>query len=156
MVVPIERWSAVAKKAMYFALSMSPDVIGLHVDCEETEKLKAEWPKFVEGPAQELGLCAPRLAIVPSPYRFVTGPIVEFVLELQKKDPVRQIAVIIPEVVERHWFYYFLHNQRAAVLKTMLYVRGNQRIAVINVPWYLDGSVTAATPSVTKTAARAN
>jgi hypothetical protein len=37
VIVPLERWSAVSKKALAFALSMSPDVIGLHVDCEWTE-----------------------------------------------------------------------------------------------------------------------
>jgi hypothetical protein len=65
-------------------------------------------------------------------------PIVDYVLELHKKDPSRQIAVVIPELVERHWYYYFLHNQRAAALKALLYVKGNQQIAVVNVPWYLD------------------
>ena len=143
VVVPIERWTAVSKKALYFAISMSPDVIGVHVNCEETEALKADWAKYVDRPAAELGLPTPKLVILPSPYRFIIGPIVEYVLGLQKKDPTRQIAVLIPELVERHWYYYFLHNQRAAVLKTMLYVRGNQRIAVINVPWYLDTAAPA-------------
>jgi amino acid transporter len=138
VVVPIERWSAVAKKALTFALSISPDVIGLHVDCEWTEQLKKEWQEFVEKPVQEIGLSAPRLVVLQSPYRYVSSPIVDYVLELQKKDPERQLAVLIPELVERHWYYYFLHNQRAAVLKTLLYVRGSQRIAVINVPWYIE------------------
>ena len=31
-------------------------------------------------------------------------------------------------MVERHWYHYFLHNQRAEVLKTWLLLRGNQRI----------------------------
>ncbi len=138
VVVPLERWSAVAKKAIAFALSISPDVIGLHVNCEWTDQLKKEWQDFVEKPTQEVGLAAPRLVILENPYRYVSSPIVEYVLELQKKDPERQLAVIIPELVERHWYYYFLHNQRAAVLKTLLYVRGNQRIAVVNVPWYIE------------------
>ena len=59
-------------------------------------------------------------------------------LDLERKNPDRQIAVMIPELVERRWYYYFLHNQRAAVLKTLLYVRGSERIIVINVPWYFD------------------
>ena len=138
VVVPLERWSAVAKKAIGFALSISPDVIGLHVNCEWTDVLKKEWQEFVEKPTQEVGLAAPRLVILDNPYRYVSSPIVEYVLDLQKKDPDRQLAVIIPELVERHWYYYFLHNQRAAVLKTLLYVRGNQRISVVNVPWYID------------------
>jgi len=41
------------------------------------------------------------------------------------------------QLVERHWLHYFLHNQRGAVLKALLFVKGNQRISVINVPWYL-------------------
>ena len=41
-------------------------------------------------------------------------------------------------MVERHWFHYFLHNQRAAVLKGLLLLKGQQRINVINVPWYIN------------------
>jgi hypothetical protein len=86
----------------------------------------------------EVGLPTPKLVVINSPYRYVLMPIVDYVLELHKKDPTRQIAVVIPELVERHWYYYFLHNQRAAALKALLYVKGNQQIAVVNVPWYLD------------------
>ncbi len=138
VVLPLERWSAVAKKALTLGLSISPEVTGVHVECEWTEEIKKEWQEFVEKPVQEIGLAAPRLIILPSPYRYVSSPIVDYILDLQKKDPTRQLAVLIPEVVERHWYYYFLHNQRAAVLKTLLYVKGNQKIAVVNVPWYIE------------------
>jgi amino acid transporter len=138
VVVPVERWSAIAKKAITFALSISPDVIGLHVNCEWTEQLKKEWQDYVEKPVQELGLSAPRLVILENPYRYVSSPIVDYVLDLQKKDPERQLAVLIPELVERHWYYSFLHNQRGAVMKTLLYLKGSQRIAVVNVPWYIE------------------
>jgi amino acid transporter len=138
VIVPIESWSAVAKKALTFALSISPEVIGLHVDCEWTEQLKKEWQGYVEQPVQELGLAAPRLVILENPYRYVSSPIVDYVLDLQKKDPERQLAVLIPELVERHWYYSVLHNQRGAVLKTLLYLKGSQRIAVVNVPWYIE------------------
>ena len=46
--------------------------------------------------------------------------------------------MLIPELVERHWYHHILHNKRAAVLKGLLLVKGNQRIVVINVPWYLE------------------
>jgi hypothetical protein len=138
VIVPLERWSAVTKKALTFALSISTDVIGLHVDCEWTEGLKKQWDQFVERPIQELGMPAPRLVVVSNPYRYVSSPIVDYVLDLQKQDPGRQLAVIIPELVERHWYYYFLHNQRAAVLKALLYIRGSERVAVVNVPWYIE------------------
>jgi len=138
VVVPVERWSAIVKKAITFALSISPDVIGLHVNCEWTEQLKKEWQEYVEKPVQELGLPEPRLVIIDNPFRYVSSPIVDYVLDLQKKDPERQLAVLIPELVERHWYYAFLHNQRGAAMKTLLYLKGSQRIAVINVPWYIE------------------
>jgi amino acid transporter len=138
VVVPIERWSAIAKKAITFALSMSPEVIGLHVNCEWTEQLKKEWQDYVEKPVQELGLAAPRLVIIENPFRYVSSPIVDYVLDFQKKNPERELAVLIPEMVERHWYYALLHNQRGTVMKTLLYLKGDQRIAVVNVPWYIE------------------
>jgi amino acid transporter len=138
VVVPIEHWSRISKKALTFALTISPDVTGLHVACEGDENLCREWDEFVEKPAVALGLQAPKLELIPSPYRFIVNPILEYVLDLERKNPGRQVAVMIPELVERRWYYYFLHNQRAAVLKTLLYVRGSERIIVINVPWYFD------------------
>jgi hypothetical protein len=56
---------------------------------------------------------------------------------LERRYPDRQIAVVVPELVERRWIDYLLHNQRSTALKLILYVRGNRRIIVINVPWYL-------------------
>ena len=47
------------------------------------------------------------------------------------------VAVLVPELVVKHWWQTPLHNQRAQVLKLLLLMRGNQRIMVINIPWYL-------------------
>jgi len=76
--------------------------------------------------------------VLPSPYRLVLAPIVDHVLEAQRTNPGQQIAVLVPELVERHWYHHLFHNKRASVLKALLLLRGNQRIVVINVPWYLD------------------
>src|SRR5579864_4221144 len=54
------------------------------------------------------------------------------------RNPDRQIAVLIPELVEAHWHNYLIHNQRAQWLKALLLIKGDRRIVVINVPWYLD------------------
>ena len=71
--------------------------------------------------------------------RFVIRPIVDYVLDLEKKNPQRQIAVLIPELVERRWYLNLLHNHRSAALKALLLFQGDQRITVINIPWYLSG-----------------
>jgi len=113
-------------------------VLAVHIDSgERTIYLQQEWASFVEGPLLELGMTPPKLEVIRSQYRFVITPIVDYVLELARKNPDRQIAVIIPEIVERRWYYHMLHNQRGAALKTMLYFKGNDRVIVINMPWYV-------------------
>jgi hypothetical protein len=59
------------------------------------------------------------------------------VLELERRHPDRTIAVVLPELVQRHWYQYFLHNQRTKLLAALLLLKGERRIVVVNVPWYL-------------------
>jgi amino acid transporter len=139
VIVPVDRWSKIAKEALRFGLTISIEVLALHIDSgDRTTYLKQEWYGFVEQPAEQLGMAPPRLVVLSSPYRFVITPIVDYILDLSRKNPDRQIAVIIPEVVERHWYYHLLHNQRATALKSMLYFKGNGHILVVNVPWYIE------------------
>src|SRR5579863_996173 len=139
VVVPILRWSKIAKKAIRFALAVSPDVLAVHIASEEdTDDLRKQWADLVEAPAKNAGLPQPPLVLLKSPYRFVLGPIVEYVHKLERENPDRQIAVLIPELVEAHWHNYLIHNQRAQWLKALLLIKGDRRIVVINVPWYLD------------------
>jgi amino acid transporter len=140
VVVPMGRWSKVANKALCFAMNVSPEVIVLHIDCgEDAEHLQEEWPALVQAPVTKAGLAnLPELVMLKSPYRFVISPIVEYVLDLERRNPDRTVAVLVPEMMERHWYHYFLHNQRAEWLKALLLLRGNQRIVIIDVPWYLE------------------
>jgi amino acid transporter len=139
VIVPIQNWSHISKKALRFALKISPEVRAVHVDCGDTTfSLGDEWKEFVEEPTHAAGVATPQLVVVQSPYRLILTPIVDYVLEAERNSPDRQVAVILPELVEKHWYHYFLHNKRAAVLKALLWVRGNARIVVINVPWYLE------------------
>ena len=89
---------------------------------------------MVEAPTECAWVPPPKLVILASPYRFILTPIVDYVLEVERANPLRQIAVLIPGLVERHWYHHLLHNKRAEVLKAMLLLKGNQRIVVINVP----------------------
>jgi amino acid transporter len=139
VILPIQGWNRVVKKALRFALKISPHVRAVHVDCGEGSAVFCgEWSLYVEEPAKQAGVATPQLAVLPSPYRLILSPIVDYVLEAERANPGQQIAVLIPELVERHWYHYLLHNKRASVLKALLLLRGNQRIVVINVPWYLD------------------
>jgi amino acid transporter len=135
VVVPILHWNKIAQKGLRFALNLSADLQALHIDSGEgTNDFRKNWSRFVEEPTKKAGLPTPKLVILKSPYRYVITPILDYVLDLERKNPDRQIAVLIPELVERHWYYYFLHNQRAQWLKALLLLKGNQRVIVITVP----------------------
>ena len=138
VVVPILHWDKVAQKGLRFALTLSADVQGLHVDCGEgSDRLREDWTRFVEEPVRKAGVPPPKLVVLTSPYRFVINPMLEYILDLERKNPDREIAVIVPELVERHWYQYFLYNQRGELLTALLLLKGDRRIIVINVPWYL-------------------
>ena len=134
--VPIDRWSKVAQRAVRLAVTLSPDIARcISIPGTRRVTLRHQWEGYVEEPAVKAGLVAPKLTVVESPYRFVINPIVDFVLDLERRNPDRQIAVLIPEMIERRWYFHPLHNQRAAALKTLLYFKGSHRIIVINLPW---------------------
>lgn len=139
VIVPIKNWSHIVKKALRFALKISPHVRAVHIDCGQGSSiLRQEWCRFVEEPTRQAGVAIPQLVVLPSRYRYILSPVVDYVLEAERTCPNQQIAVLIPELVERHWYHHILHNKRAAVLKGLLLLKGNHRIVVINVPWYLE------------------
>jgi len=139
VVTPIASWSRISEKALCFSYTISTEIRAVHitVDGETSSAFCREWSKLAVAPAAKAGLAPPELVVLESPYRWVLRPILEYVLEAEKQNPDREIVVVLPELVERHWYHYFLHNQRAEILKTWLMVRGSKRIIVVNVPWYL-------------------
>ena len=138
VIVPIQSWSQISQRAMEFALTLSPEVHALHVGTEdETNSLRDDWNRLVADPVARAGGTPPTLVNLPSPFRLIIKPILDYVLNMELDNPGRQIAVIVPELVERHWYHYALHNQRAELLKAMLLVKGSRNIVLINVPWYI-------------------
>lgn len=140
IILPVRGWSAITRKALRFAYRISPEVFVLHISADEdyAGKLVEEWPRHAEQPARDAGLAPPKLVVISSPYRRLYGPFIGYVQELARDHPDRQIAVLIPELVERAWWQFLLHNQTAALMKALLLFSGLRRVAVINVPWYLE------------------
>jgi amino acid transporter len=133
VLVPVDRWNAATEKALQFALTLSPDVEAVHVTCEGDED-QPTW-KWAENPPA--GTRVSKLVTLSSPFRLVIHPIVDYVLKVEKENPERTVAVVIASMVERHWYHYFLHNQRGQMLTALLLLGGDERINIINVPWYL-------------------
>ncbi|MDB5307171.1 MAG: hypothetical protein JWO38_1373 [Gemmataceae bacterium] len=141
VVLLVRGWSRITRKAIRVALQLSPEVYALHIAFDEIRlrDLEDEWARFVADPCRAACVPSPKLVVIPSPYRQLYGPLMEFVTELVKAHPGRQIAIVVPELVEGRWYHVLLHNHTAAIIKGYLYFSGLERVAVINVPWYLKG-----------------
>jgi amino acid transporter len=138
IIIPVDHWSRISEKALRFAMKLSDQVQAVHVDAEERYAAVQEmWQKCVAGPFAEAGRTPPELVFIESPYRFVLTPLLDYISTVERNCPDRQIAVLVPELVVKHWWQTPLHNQRAQVLKLLLLIRRNHRIMVINIPWYL-------------------
>ena len=140
VVIPMAGWNRITEKAMRFGLLLSKEVKVVHVHSEDEggHQLEDDWENKVLKPIREKGdITEPELVTIPSNYRFIIAPLMDYILKLEDDNPGRKVAVLLPELVVRHWWENALHNQRVQLLKLFLLVRGNQRIVVINIPWYL-------------------
>ncbi|HTZ49022.1 MAG TPA: APC family permease [Verrucomicrobiae bacterium] len=137
-VVTLDRWSRITKQALEFASRISTEIIAIHVEPENhSELLHDDWERYVVTPFREAGVATPQLKVLPSPYRFVIVPIVQYVRKLSHEHPDRRIVVVIPQLVEDHWYEYFLHNQRGRLLAWALLAQGNKNIYALSSPTYL-------------------
>ena len=119
-------------RALAYARATRPDVLEaltVNVDDVETRKLTAEW----EGSTVSVPL-----KVVASPYREVTGPVVDYIKRISKEAPRTVVTVFIPEYVVGHWWEGLLHNQSALRLKTRLLFIPN--VMMTSVPWQLNSS----------------
>ena len=147
VVIPVEHWSIVSENALRFAWQISSDIRIVHIECGDTENLCRDFSRLVEVPAKAAGLPVPELVLLPSPYRFIVRPILNYTMDLEQANPDKTIAVLIPELVESRWYYVLLHNNRSQALKALLLFGGNPRTIVINIPWHLPGKATNREPS---------
>jgi amino acid transporter len=134
VVIPISGVHRGMVDAVEYALSISNRVTAVYVELEPgdgnqiRERWKRWWPDVP-------------LVVVPSPYRSVIGPLLEFLDrdDLEHNDG-QQATVVLPEFVPARWWQALLHNQTAWMLKAaLLYHRrysGFQR-AIIDIPYHL-------------------
>jgi amino acid transporter len=142
-VMLLQRCDQLAEKAVRYSLSLSPDLIAIHLtklegpDAEEhLGRLRRRWRDDIERPAQDAGLTPPELVISPSPYRSFVGRLIKQVTEIKTQHPGRSIAVVIPEVVKEHWWdYLLLDSSRARRLRANLLRHSGPDVAVVIVPW---------------------
>ncbi len=138
VVIPVAGWNRISEKAVRFGLLLSKEIKVVHVHSEdEGHGIEDDWTDKVLVPLRSKGLTEPELVTIPSNFRFIISPLMNYILNLEAENPGRKVAVLLPELVVRHWWENLLHNQRVQVLKLYLLLKGNQRIVVVNIPWYL-------------------
>ena len=144
VIVPLSSLDKISKKALLFATLMSTDVYAVHVEEEydsensSLNKLDKFWNEYVVVPSIAANRTPPQLFKLQNPYRKVFKPLLDFLKDIKKQQPHRRIAVVIPELIEKKWYYSLLRAQRGILLRAILKYHGDPDIIIVNVPWYLD------------------
>ena len=133
VIVPVAGLHRGVLKAIQYAQVLGGElhIVTVESDPQETAKLRARWQEVLpEVP----------LKILPSPYRSVIAPLLEFIDRFVDEED-HYVTVVVPEFVPTRWWHHLLHNQTAWMLKVaLLYARrgwrGRFRI-ITNVPFYL-------------------
>jgi hypothetical protein len=92
------------------------------------EKLAEWWPDV-------------NLTVVPSPYRSIIAPLLDFLDETDRLHNDGQLAaLVLPEFIPAKWWQTLLHNQTAWLIKAALLYRrrfsGFPRV-IIDIPYHL-------------------
>lgn len=134
VVVPIATMHRGTIQALRYARSISNQVTAVYVetDPEQTAKVRTDWEIW----GQEIPL-----VVVPSPYRSLIGPFLDYLHQTDQEINDGQLAtVLLPEFVPVEWWHHLLHNHTAALIRVaLLYNRhktGYVR-AIIDVPFHL-------------------
>lgn len=128
VIVPISGIHPGVVKAISYANTISDKVKVVYVDVDKnaTEKMLKMWEKWGQGLEIE---------IIPSPYRSVLNPLLDYIDQRIDRENLTMISVVVPEFVTRKWYHQFLHNQMTFVLRTMLRLR--PKVVVTSIRYHL-------------------
>ncbi len=114
--------------ALEFAKGLSMDVRAVHIDTDPMDAtlLMERWPQWGGGLP---------LVILESPFRSLTGPLLEYINEVRGEREDHMVVVVIPEFVAPKWWHRLLHNQSGLTLKFALLFQPG--VITANVRYYL-------------------
>lgn len=134
VIVPISGVHRGMVDAVAYACSISKDVTAVYVELEPGagERVRKEWQCWWPDVS---------LVVLPSPYRSIVRPILDFLDKTDREHNDGQLAaVVLPEFVPARWWQNLFHNQTAQLLKSALLYRrrqfGFQRV-IIDIPYHL-------------------
>jgi len=128
VLVPISGVHRAVVQALQYAKILSPDVRAVFVDVDPnaTANVRREWERW----GQEIPL-----VVLPSPYRSLMEPLLEYIEQVDAERPDDFITIVLPEFVPARWWHHLLHNQRALLIKGALLFKRNT--VVTSVPFHL-------------------
>jgi amino acid transporter len=128
VIIPVSGIHRGVIEALNYARSISKNIVSCYIDISPrtTSRIVGEWNRYGMGVD---------LKILPSPYRSVVRPFLNFVEEMSVQHPESMITVIIPEFVTAKWWQNLLHNQTAIIIKTALAFK--RRVVVTTVRYHL-------------------
>ena len=128
VLIPIGGVQRAVVEALRYAETLSDDVRAIYVDVDpmSTEHVRKDWVTW-GGSVQ--------LVVLPSPYRSLMEPLLEYIQQVADEHPNDYTTVILPEFVPKHWWHHLLHNQTSLLIKGALLFRPNT--VVTSVPFHL-------------------
>ena len=129
VIVPIAGVHQGVLQALEYARSISDDVTAIYVEVDprDTERIRERWSGWGQGV---------RLVVLPSPYRSIIGPLMNYV---NKIDDIRRhdemVTIVLPQFVAAPWWANLLHNQTALLIRMACLFRSNT--VVTDVPYRL-------------------
>ena len=128
VLVPIGGVHRAVVQALQYAKMLGSDVRAVFVDVDPnaTATVRREWERW----GQEIPL-----VVLPSPYRSLMEPLLEYIEQVDAERPDDFITIVLPEFVPARWWHHLLHNQRALLIKGALLFKRNT--VVTSVPFHL-------------------
>jgi len=128
VLMPIGGMQRAVVEALRYAETLSDDVRAVYVDTDPraTDQIRRDWETW-GGRAE--------LVVLPSPYRSVMEPLLDYITSVERDRPEDYVTVILPEFVPARWWQHLLHNQSALLIKGALLFRPNT--VVTSVPFHL-------------------
>ncbi len=127
-IVLIDNLHAASIRAINFVLSLQQPWTAVHISIDEkrTADLQRKW-------AERMG--STPLVILPSPYRSLTEPLVNYVLQLRKDDPEAYIHLVMGGLTMESYWEQALH--RNSTLAIGLAFRHMEGVAITNIAFQL-------------------
>ncbi|WP_028055759.1 APC family permease [Sphingobium bisphenolivorans] len=142
VLVAYEERNRMTDRALGFALTLSPDVVAVHLlrlrDPEAEEdlaRIRDVFAREIAAPVEAAGMTPPRLMFLRAAYRQMSGPLIELVEKIDAAAPGRSVAILVPERVHRHWWERLLHGRRARQLRAALMAQAGPRLMIVTAPW---------------------